>query len=94
MRKRTANILFRLICLLFSALLAILTLLSGIDLTAESEQVAQKRQELRALQEENGMLTARAARGLSLAELEEYAIRELGMQHCEPDQIYRIRMEG
>lgn len=85
--KQRAAIAFRLVCLLFSAALAVATLLSGIDLTAESERLSARRAELQALEQENESLRARAACAVSLEELEDYAIRVLGMQHCEPGQI-------
>ncbi len=92
MSKRTANVFFRLICLLFSALLALLTILTGVDLTAESERLGEARTELRALEKENERLRAETACALSLDELEDYALRVLGMQHCESEQIMIIEM--
>ncbi len=92
MKKQTANVFFRLICLLFSALLALLTILTGVDLTAESERLGEARTELRALEKENKRLRAEAACALSLDELEDYALRVLGMQHCESEQIMVIEM--
>ena len=53
MKRQTANLMFRLICLLFSAVLAVATLLTGIDLTAESDRITARRAELKALEEEN-----------------------------------------
>lgn len=94
MKKETANIVFRLICLLFSAALAVLTLLTGIDLTAESDRITAARTELRALEKENERLRAGAACAMSLEELEDYALRVLGMQHCESGQIYVIEIEN
>ena len=92
MRKRTAALAFRLICLLFSALLAIMTLLTGIDLTAGRDRIRSLRAEEEKLEEENQRLRAEAACGMSLEELEEYAVRVLGMQHCESGQILVIEL--
>ena len=92
--KRNAAIGFRLICLLFSALLAVMTLLSGIDMTAESDRIRAGREELRALEEENERLRAAAACCMSLEELEDYAVRVLGMQRCEAGQVFIIDCEG
>lgn len=92
MRKRTVALAFRLICLLFSALLAIMTLLTGIDLTAGSDRIRSLRAEEEKLEEENQRLRAEAACGMSLEELEEYAVRVLGMQHCESGQILVIEL--
>ena len=87
MKRQTANLMFRLICLLFSAELAVATLLTGIDLTAESDRITARRAELQALQEENEGLRAEAACAVSLEELEDYALHVLGMQPCESRQI-------
>ena len=94
MRKTTANLMFRLICLLFSAVLAVATLLSGIDLTAESDRITARRAELRALEKENERLRAEAACAVSLEELEDYALHVLGMQPCESRQIEIIDIGG
>lgn len=94
MRKTTANIFFRLILLLFSALLAVLTLLTGIDLTAEGERVAAQNREISALEEENERLRVQIECATDLETLEEYAIRVLGMQRCGQEQIIVIDLEG
>ena len=94
MKKSTANIVFRLICLLFSAVLAVSTLLTGIDLTAESDRITAARRELAALEKENGELRAEAACAVSLEELDDYARRVLGMQPCEAGQIETIELPG
>ena len=94
MRKTTANLMFRLICLLFSAVLAVATLLTGIDLTAESDRITARCAELKALEEENEGLRAEAACAVSLEELEDYALHVLGMQPCESRQIQIIDIGG
>ncbi|MBQ5976723.1 MAG: hypothetical protein IJL51_01145 [Oscillospiraceae bacterium] len=94
MKRQTANLMFRLICLLFSAVLAVATLLTGIDLTAESDRITARRAELQALQEENEGLRAEAACAVSLEELEDYALHVLGMQPCESRQIQIIDIGG
>ena len=50
MKKRLAGLAFRLICLLFSALLAVMTLLTGIDLTAGGDRIRALRAEQRELE--------------------------------------------
>ncbi len=94
MKRQTANLMFRLICLLFSAVLAVATLLTGIDLTAESDRITARRAELKALEEENEGLRAEAACAVSLEELEDYALHVLGMQPCESRQIQIIDIGG
>ncbi len=94
MKRQTANLMFRLICLLFSAVLAVATLLTGIDLTAESDRITARRAELKALEEENEGLRVEAACAVSLEELEDYALHVLGMQPCESRQIQIIDIGG
>lgn len=94
MKRQTANLMFRLICLLFSAVLAVATLLTGIDMTAESDRITARRAELKALEEENEGLRAEAACAVSLEELEDYALHVLGMQPCESRQIQIIDIGG
>ena len=94
MKKTTSNILFRLILLLFSALLAVLTLLTGIDLTAESERIGAEKKELQALEEENERLQVEIACAVDLEELDDYARSVLGMQQREPEQVIVIHTEG
>lgn len=94
MKRQTANLMFRLICLLFSAVLAVATLLTGIDLTAESDRITARRAELKALEEENEGLRAEAACAVSLEELEDYALHVLGMQPCESRQIVILDIGG
>ena len=94
MKRQTANLMFRLICLLFSAVLAVATLLTGIDMTAESDRITARRAELAALEEENERLRAEAACAVSLEELEDYALHVLGMQPCESRQIEVIDIGG
>ena len=69
-----------------------MTLLTGIDLTAGSDRIRSLRAEEEKLEEENQRLRAEAACGMSLEELEEYAVRVLGMQHCESGQILVIEL--
>ena len=93
-RKSTSNILFRLVLLLFSALLAVLTLLTGIDLTAESERIGAEKKALLALEEEQARLQLEIAGAWELDELEDYARRTLGMRQREPEQVIVIHSEG
>ncbi len=94
MSKRRSNLIFRAVVLLFSAAFALLTLLAGIELTEVGDRAAAREKELRALREEEAALRAEYACALSLGELEELALRELGMQRAEPGQIVVIREEG
>ena len=90
MGGRKANLLFRAVALLFSAVFALLTLLGGVELTRTGDRIAAQRTELRELEEEGASLRAEKVCALSLEELEEIALRELGMQRPEPGQIIAL----
>lgn len=85
--KETVNVLFRAVCLLFSALLLILSLLSGIDLTAANEEAARLKTRIAACEQENRQLRSRIDAATSLAEIERRARQELMMQPAGPGQI-------
>lgn len=85
--KETVNALFRAVCLLFSALLLILSLLSGIDLTAANDDAARVKFRIEALEEENRQLRSRIDAATSLEEIERRARKELSMQPAGPGQI-------
>lgn len=91
--QRTARLAFRIVCLLFSLALALLTLRSGIALTQQAERIALLQQEQQSLQEENERLRVRSSCAIGLEELEDYALRVLGMQACRSDQVYVIHWE-
>ena len=85
--KETVNVLFRAVCLLFSALLLILSLLAGIDLTAANDEAAHVKSRITALEEENRQLRSRIDAATSLEEIERRAREELSMQPAGPGQI-------
>ena len=87
--KRPEN-LFRAICLCFSVLLLVLSLLWDIRLAALNDLAAGKKRETAELRLENERLRARCEERLSLAEIERYATQELGMQYLSADQIVLV----
>ena len=88
--KETVNVLFRAVCLLFSALLLILSLLSGIDLTAANDEAARLKTEIAACEEENRQLRLKINAATSLEEIERRARQELMMQPAGPGQIVAL----
>ena len=94
MKKQKANRGFRLVCLAFAALFAVLALYGGVDATACGDRNRALSEEIRLLRAENESLRVRAACRVSLEELEDYAIRVLGMQHCWGEQIEILSIEG
>lgn len=88
--KQLNETLFRAVGLCFSAVLIILSLLTGIKTAAVNDDAARLQRELDALKAENELLSTRYDNSLSLEQLEAYASEVLGMQHCEPSQIHYI----
>ena len=88
--KETVNALFRAVCLLFSALLLIMSLLSGIDLTAANDEAARLKTRIEACEEENRQLRSRINTATSLEEIERRARQELMMQPAGPGQIVAL----
>ena len=87
--KRPEN-LFRAICLCFSVLLLVLSLLWDIRLAALNDLAAGKKRETERLKAENARLLARCESSLSLEEIERYAVEELGMQRLCAEQMRNV----
>lgn len=94
MKKTEGTVLFYAVCLLFSACLLVLSLLSGIQTTAVNDQAAALEKEIAELKTENEILRAAYDSSISLEELEQLAAEKLGMQRCTPEQIYTIELPG
>lgn len=90
MGSRLGRILFRIICIGFSLLLLVGTLMGSIELAAMNEELTALEQELSELKNDKRILQARYESSLSLEELERYAKEELGMQTLKPSQIFYI----
>ena len=78
---------FGVLCVGFSALLLLLSLLGAVRLTRLNDEAAALERELLALEEENAYTRAVCESSISLEELEQRAIRELGMQHRRGEQM-------
>ena len=90
--KQLNETLFTAVTLCFSALLLVMTLLTGIKLAAVND-AARLEQETARLRTQNGILEAEYENSLSLEEIERYAEEVLGMQRCTPEQMIYIQME-
>lgn len=88
--KRLRESFFRAVCLLFSALLLVLLLMTDIDTAKEKDRQRRLSREVQSLAEENEVLRARAEAQLSLSEIERRAREELGMQPCSAGQLERL----
>lgn len=91
--KQLNETLFTAVTLCFSALLLVMTLLTGIKLAAVNDAAARLEQETARLRTQNGILEAEYENSLSLEEIERYAEEVLGMQRCIPEQMIYIQME-
>lgn len=89
--KRLGETLFRAVCLGFSLLLLVGSLLYGIRIAALNDAAAESKQRVETLREENAYLLARCESSLSLEEIERYAVEELGMQRLCGEQMIRVK---
>lgn len=86
--KQVCESLFRAIGFCFSAALMVLSLLTSIKLAAVNETAAQLERAVEQLKEENEIRRAAYENSVSLEEIERYAVEELGMQRCAPNQVF------
>ena len=89
--KQVCESLFRAIGFCFSAALMVLSLLTSIKLAAVNETAAQRAVEQ--LKEENEIRRAAYENSVSLEEIERYAVEELGMQRCAPNQVFVLNWD-
>ena len=92
--KRASELAFRLICLGFSALLLVLTLLIHIQLVRTQSCIAELGTQIARAENERITLQIQTASTMSLQELERRATQELGMRHPEPGQIIETEYLG
>jgi len=92
--KRASELAFRLICLGFSALLLVLTLLTHTQLVRTQSRIAELETQIARAENERITLQIQTASALSLQELERRATQELGMRHPEPGQIIETEYLG
>ena len=92
--ERLSALLFRAICLGFSTLLLVLTLLWQIRLTALHSELRTLERELREAEDQKVYVQMRQSAQLTLEELERIALQELGMQRPEPGQIIEAQIAG
>lgn len=81
---------FKGVCLAFSALLLVLTLMGSVELARMSQNTMELEKTVKEAEEKNQTLRLRVETRLSLQEIERYALEELGMQTPTEDQIVYI----
>ena len=87
-------LLFRAVCLSFSALLLTLSLFCQIRAIGLESEAARTETRIEELTEERARLEIERTESLGLAELEDYATRVLGMQRPVRGQIVTIGKLG
>lgn len=92
--RRTPALLFRIICLSFSALLLVMSLWQQIRLTSCEKEIESLQQSVSVERDRQVQLELRLSTQLTLDELESYAVQVLGMQHPAPDQIVYLDKVG
>ena len=92
--RRASRLAFRLICLGFSALLLVLTLLIHIQLVGTQSRITELEKQIARAENEHITLQIKTASAMSLQELERRAKQELGMRHPEPVQIIETEYLG
>ncbi len=88
--KRVSAALFAVVVFSFSAVLLVLSLLAAIRLAALNDTALRLTAETKELREESAMLLAQYEQCVSIDEIERYAVEELGMRRCTPEQIEYI----
>lgn len=92
--KTLAENAFRVICLGFSVLLLVLTLLTHIQLVRTQSRIGELEKAMAHAENEYVLLQIQTASAISLDVLERRAAQELGMRHPEPGQIVDIEYLG
>lgn len=81
---------FSIVCVVFSAVLLVLCMLSSAQAAAVNDVAAQLSEQIEKLEEENRLLYVSYENSIDLERLEKYAVEQLGMQRCSPNQIIYI----
>ncbi len=84
---RITDFLFETVVFSFSALVLVLMLFGCVRFSQSEDRAEKLELMITERRSENRMLQAQCESGVSLAELEDYALNELGMQPCRPWQI-------
>jgi len=91
--KKLSESLFKLICIIFSAVMIVLSLLSSIKLASLNDAATKTEKTVKELKTENDILRAEYENSMSLEELERYATEVLGMRPCSAEQIVYIELK-
>ena len=90
----TSALLFRVVCIVFSAALLVLALFSQIRTVRAETRIEELEKALANAENERVLLQIKTDSALSLGELERRAVEELGMRRPEPGQLRVIEYLG
>ncbi len=90
--RKISDFVFETVLFSFSAIVLVLMLLGCVRLSQSEDRTEKLRLSIAEQRSENRMLQAECEACMSLAELEEYALNELGMQQCRPWQIVYLEI--
>lgn len=93
-KAAVSTLLFRAVCLLFSAILLLLALVSNAKLMAAEIEIEELEKSLQAAVKETEILRVRLENRLSLIEIETLALTELGMHRPGAEQLYFDMIPG
>ena len=88
--KESNEVLFILVCAVFTAVMLVLSMYKSAELAATNEDIGRLRSCLESAERENRQLTVSAEIRLNLNEIEKYAKEELGMSSPGAGQIEYI----
>ena len=88
------NLLFRVVCIFFSAVLLLFTLLNNVKLMAVENFCVELEEKIAQAEYENEILRVRLENRISLNELERIAVNQLGMHRPSPEQLYFDMLPG
>ena len=89
--KKISGTVFVLVCLCFSAVMLVLSMISSAELSSVSDRLDTLEKNIDAVLEENRSLTAEIENRFSLETIETMATERLGMRSPSPEQIIYIR---
>ena len=93
-KSAVSRLLFRAVCIVFSAALLMLTLISNVKLMAAESRCTELEEQIRLAECETEILKVRIENRISLQELEDIAVNQLGMHRPGTDQLYFDMLPG
>ena len=92
--RSVSNFLFRTVCIIFSVLLLVLTLLARVELMRLDKEIEELYELIEREETESRILTVKLENRISLSELEDYAAQILGMHRPTAQQLYFISCDA